>query len=149
VKPILSEKLKIAVGIATTGRREVLTRTIDLLARQNPSSRQFGDMPCPPRMWTSRRWSVFRSNAHRGRSKGLPAQRNMILSLPARPISSCSSTYDFFADRDYLANVERIFTASADIVAQPGFCWRMEPMDRAEHRSRNGDDRGTNPMRCE
>jgi len=30
----MSEKLKIAVGIATTGRREVLTRTIDLLAHQ-------------------------------------------------------------------------------------------------------------------
>jgi len=54
-------------------------------------------------------------------AKGLPAQRNMILSATREADIIVFFDDDFFADRDYLANVERIFTASADIVAATGF----------------------------
>jgi len=139
----MSEKLKIAVGIATTGRREVLTRTINLLAHQTRLPDSLVICRCPPRMWTSHRWSVFPAQTLTVvGAKGLPAQRNMILSATREAEYHRVLRRRFFADRDYLANVERIFTASADIVAATGFLLaEWSSWTGAEHRSGNGDDR--------
>jgi len=77
-------------------------------------------------MWTSRRWSVFplkRSPWSEPRDAGT-AQHDSV-GYPRGDIIVFFDD-DFFADRDYLANVERIFTASATSLPQPGFCWRMD-----------------------
>jgi hypothetical protein len=117
----MSEKLIIAVGIATTGRREVLTRTIDLLAHQTRLPDSLVICPVVPEdvdvasleRFPARTLTVVGA-------KGLPAQRNLILSATREADIIVFFDDDFFADRDYLANVEQIFAASADIVAATG-----------------------------
>ena len=118
----MSEKLKIAVGIATTGRREVLTRTIDLLAHQTRLPDSLVICPVSPEDVDVASLERFPAQTLTvAGAKGLPAQRNMILSATREADIIVFFDDDFFADRDYLANVERIFTASADIVAATGF----------------------------
>jgi GT2 family glycosyltransferase len=118
----MSEKLRIAVGIATTGRREVLTRTIDLLAHQTRLPDHLVICPVAPEDMDLASLQRFPAPTLTvGGAKGLPAQRNMILSATRDADIIVFFDDDFFADRSYLASLEKIFAAAADIVAATGF----------------------------
>jgi hypothetical protein len=116
-----SNGLNIVVGIATTGRAEILARTVDLLARQSRLPDRL--LICPA---TDTDVDVDSLSCHpmpaevvRG-PVGLPAQRNRILSaaFPADIIVFFDD--DFFVQSDYLANLEDIFMAHPDVVGLTG-----------------------------
>src|SRR5947209_9709320 len=101
-------RLKLAVGIATIGRREVLSETVNLLASQNrvpdqlilcPVNPDDIDLGCTESFPT--RVEVLFGPA------GLPAQRNRILAACSAADVIVFFDDDFFAEADYLAEVER------------------------------------------
>lgn len=116
VKPI-----EIVVGIATAGRRDVLSHTLDLIARQTrlpdnlvicPAALEDVDPAClegfPSRI----------STVTGGR--GLTTQRNQILSKAGAADVIVFFDDDYFPQPDYLAEVEKIFMQHADVVALTG-----------------------------
>jgi GT2 family glycosyltransferase len=127
VNQILTEKIlpatamRIAVGIATLGRREVLAGTLDMLARQTrlpdllvicaggaqdadeAALRQF---PTASRLLTG--------------TVGLCAQRNQVLAAATEADIIIFFDDDFFPEPDYLANLERLFVENPDVVAATG-----------------------------
>jgi len=115
-------RLKIAVGIATAGRRDVVQQTIGFLRNQTRlpdllvacplasdklSDRDFPDFPFPV---------VVTSGP-----VGLCAQRNAIL---AKAIDCDLIVFfddDFIAESHYLQELEKIFLNNPDVVAATGF----------------------------
>jgi GT2 family glycosyltransferase len=113
--------LNIVVGIATTGRAEILARTIDLLAQQTRLPDRL--VICPARAGDVDASTLERFPMPAAVVQGpvgLPAQRNKILSaaVPADIIVFFDD--DFFAEPDYLANLENIFVAHPDVVGVTG-----------------------------
>jgi hypothetical protein len=114
-------RLNIAVGIATTGRREVLSRTIDLLAQQTRLPDSLVVCPVTSEDLDVGQLEHFPVPAFAvSGAAGLPAQRNLILSAQKDTDVIVFFDDDFFPFRDYLAQVERLFLARADIVALTG-----------------------------
>jgi len=116
-----SGTLKIAVGIATTGRRDVLTRTISVLAEQtrlpdrlvicpvkdiDVDEAALRDFPKP--------FLIVRGPV------GLPAQRNKILSAIWDADIIVFLDDDFFVERHYIERLEEILVANPDIVGLTG-----------------------------
>jgi GT2 family glycosyltransferase len=116
-----AQGLNIVVGIATTGRAEILARTIDLLAQQTRLPDRL--VICPARAGDVDAGSLERfpkpAVIVRG-PVGLPAQRNKILSaaFPADIIVFFDD--DFFVEPDYLASLENVFAAHPDVVGVTG-----------------------------
>jgi GT2 family glycosyltransferase len=117
-----ANSMRIAVGIATFGRREVLVRTIDVLTRQtrlpdllvisaggpdDADESSLRNFPAPTRLITG--------------TIGLCAQRNKILSAVAEADILVFFDDDFFPGPDYLAHLERVFLENSDVVAATGF----------------------------
>jgi len=115
-------RLKIAVGIATAGRREVVQQTIGFLRNQTRlpdllvacplvsdklSDRDFPDFPFPV---------VVTSGP-----VGLCAQRNAILAKAADCDLSVFFDDDFIAESHYLQELEKTFLNNPDVVAATGF----------------------------
>jgi hypothetical protein len=114
-------RLKISVGIATTGRREVLSRTIGLLAQQTRRPDSLVVCPIRPDDLDAEQLKRFPAPAFSVTgSAGLPAQRNLILSALKETDVIVFFDDDFFPFADYLAQVERFFLDHADIVALTG-----------------------------
>lgn len=114
-------QLRIAVGIATTGRRDVLAETIDLIAQQSrqpdilvvcPVTSDDVDQAVLDRFPAPA--SVVRGAA------GLPAQRNLILKAVTDADIIVFFDDDFFPRRDYLAAIESLFLAAPDVAAITG-----------------------------
>jgi succinoglycan biosynthesis transport protein ExoP len=119
---MLGEKLKLAVGIATTGRREILARTIDLLACQTLLPDRL--VICPVKAEDVDLASLERFPAPSlvvTGASGLPAQRNRILSTIDDADIVVFFDDDFFATDNYLKNLAGIFTDHLDVVAVTGF----------------------------
>ena len=115
-------RLKIAVGIATAGRREVVQQTIGFLRNQTRlpdllvacplvsdklSDRDFPDFPFPV---------VVTSGP-----VGLCAQRNAILAKAADCDLIVFFDDDFIAESHYLQELEKTFLNNPDVVAATGF----------------------------
>jgi len=113
--------LRIAVGIATAGRRDVVRQTIGLLREQTRlpdllvacpltadklSDRDFPDFPFP---------IIVTSGP-----VGLCAQRNAILAKAADCDVIVFFDDDFLAEPHYLEELEKVFQADANIVAVTG-----------------------------
>jgi len=113
--------LKIAVGIATAGRSEILSEAVQLLKQQLrlpdvlivcplPSDRVdravLDQFPAPTLVISG--------------PTGLCAQRNMILSAARDADIIVFFDDDFLADEEYLVNLERIFAAHPDVTALTG-----------------------------
>lgn len=111
----------IVVGIATSGRREILSLTIGLLARQTrlpdylvicPASLDdvdasvLVDFPAPAAIVTG--------------ALGSSAQRNRILSEATDADVVVFFDDDYFTCNDYLARIEQLFSDHPDIVAATG-----------------------------
>lgn len=114
-------RLNIAVGIATSGRRKILSRTLDLISQQTrlPDSLVI----CPAVSEDMDPESIERfpfSTAVRLGRRGLTAQRNVILSVAGDADIIVFFDDDFFPQADYLAEVEKIFVLNTDVVAVTG-----------------------------
>jgi GT2 family glycosyltransferase len=115
------EKLNIVVGIATSGRREVLARNIATLADQTRLPDRL--VICPVQEADVDESSLEKfpkpSLVVRGPA-GLPAQRNKILSAITNADIVVFFDDDFFADARYIENLEHIFAGHSDVVAVTG-----------------------------
>jgi GT2 family glycosyltransferase len=115
------ERLNLVVGIATAGRREILSKAVDLLASQSRP---------PDRLLISRMASSDVDDAALERfptstlvldgATGLTAQRNKILSAANNADIVVFFDDDFFACDTYLSNLERLFLTHPEIVAATG-----------------------------
>ena len=115
------ERLKIAVGIATAGRRVILDYTLDLIARQ---TRLPDDLiVCPAAVEDLDAVSLQRlpfTTAVRIGKRGLTVQRNQILSAADTSDVIVFFDDDFFPQLNYLEEVEKLFLRNADVVAVTG-----------------------------
>lgn len=116
-----SGKLRIAVGIATAGRKAILSVALDLLARQSRAPDVL--VVCPALAEDLETGLVdrlpFPTLVRIGR-RGLTAQRNTILSAAADADVIVFFDDDFFPQLNYLEEVERIFLTQAEVVALTG-----------------------------
>jgi hypothetical protein len=116
-----TQQFKIAVGIATSGRKEILCRTIDLIAHQTRLPNNLIICPAQPDdldpAWIER--FPFSAVVRMG-GRGLTKQRNEILSAVGNADVIVFFDDDFFPQSDYLAEVEKIFTQNPDVIAATG-----------------------------
>jgi GT2 family glycosyltransferase len=117
----MSKRLNITVGIATVGRREILSSTIEVLSRQTrlpdslvicPGSSDDVDVGCLSRFPSP---TCVVSG-----SRGLPAQRNAILAATRESDIIVFFDDDFFAEKTYLEILERVFLEHEDVAATTG-----------------------------
>jgi GT2 family glycosyltransferase len=118
---MLTQRLNIVVGIATVGRREVLSETIELLAQQTrlpdrlvicPVTDKDVDLACLQRFPVAT--SVVSGVI------GSSAQRNRIIAEIAEADVVVFFDDDFFPRDDYLEQVEKIFIVHRDVAAATG-----------------------------
>jgi GT2 family glycosyltransferase len=116
-----AEKLDIVVGIATSGRREVLSQNFATLAEQTRLPDRLVICPVKEDDVDERHLGTFPrpSLVVRG-PVGLPAQRNKILSAITKADIVVFFDDDFFADARYIENLENIFVNHPDVVAVTG-----------------------------
>jgi hypothetical protein len=116
-----TEKLNIVVGIATSGRREILAQTIALLAAQSRLPDALVICPVVAEDIDDLSLKEFpRPTRVVSGPRGLPAQRNKILSVVTDADIIVFFDDDFFADARYLENLEVIFLDHLDVVATTG-----------------------------
>jgi GT2 family glycosyltransferase len=114
-------RLNIAVGIATSGRRKILSRTLDLISQQTRLPDSLVVCPAVPEDMDPESIERFPfSTAVRLGRRGLTAQRNVILSVAGDADIIVFFDDDFFPQADYLAEVEKIFVLNTDVVAVTG-----------------------------
>ena len=119
--PQTSGKLRIAVGIATAGRKAVLSVALDLLARQSRPPDVL--VICPAVAEDLEPGLVDRlpfPTVVRIGKRGLTAQRNTILSAAGDADVIVFFDDDYFPQLNYLEQVESIFLDHADVVALTG-----------------------------
>jgi GT2 family glycosyltransferase len=116
-----SGTLNIVVGIATTGRRDVLARTISVLAEQTRLPDRLVICPVKDVDVDEGSTRAFPKPTLIVRGPvGLPAQRNEILSAITDADVVVFFDDDFFVDRHYIERLERIFVTNTDIVGVTG-----------------------------
>jgi GT2 family glycosyltransferase len=118
---MLTQQISLAVGIATSGRREILSHTINLISRQTrmpdilivcpATAEDIDEAPIEHFPFTT----VIRT----GR-RGLTKQRNEILSAAGNADVIVFFDDDFFPQSDYLAEVEKLFAEQDDVIAAMG-----------------------------
>src|SRR3954466_7292827 len=114
-------KLRIAVGIATAGRKAVLGVALDLVARQSRPPDIL--VVCPAAAEDLERGLVDRlpfSTVVRIGKRGLTAQRNTILAAVVDADVIVFFDDDFFPQQNYLEPRENIFLGHPDGVALTG-----------------------------
>jgi GT2 family glycosyltransferase len=114
--------LNLIVGIATAGRRTVLSATIELLARQTRLPDRLVICPASPDDVDAAAIDRFQAPVLVvNGATGLPAQRNRILSTCAEADVIVFFDDDFFPAPNYLSEVERLFLEKPDVVGATGF----------------------------
>jgi hypothetical protein len=114
-------KLNIAVGIATSGRCEILAQTIALLAKQTRLPDRLVICPAKDSDVDEASLASFpRPTAVVRGPIGLPAQRNKILSAVADADVIAFFDDDFFVSSHYLEYLESIFRDNENIVGVTG-----------------------------
>jgi hypothetical protein len=115
------EPLRIAVGIATAGRRQVLSRSIELVLGQTFRPERI--LVSPVRAADVDLSKLFAGNVPSQvliGAVGLPAQRNLILKGAKDADVIVFFDDDFFPCADYLDQVERLFRTQPEIIALTG-----------------------------
>jgi hypothetical protein len=117
----LTENYCIAVGIATSGRREILSHTLDRIAQQTrlPDILVICPAVSEDMDYNSIKRLPFSTVVRLGR-RGLTAQRNVILSAIGNADIIVFFDDDFFPQPNYLAEVEKIFALNTEVVAATG-----------------------------
>jgi GT2 family glycosyltransferase len=115
------ERLNMVVGIATAGRREILSKAIGLLANQSrPPDRLLISRMSPSDVDEASLQRFPASTVVLDGAAGLTAQRNKILSAANDADIFVFFDDDFFVCENYLSNLERLFLAHPNIVAATG-----------------------------
>jgi len=116
-----ARKLNIVVGIATSGRREVLALNMSVLARQSRLPDRVVICPVKPADVDDVALTNFpKPTLVVSGPVGLPAQRNRILAECAQDDIIVFFDDDFFADDRYIENLEALFASRPNIVAVTG-----------------------------
>jgi GT2 family glycosyltransferase len=98
------------VGIATTGRREILTETIRELSRLRPAPTRIVVCPASPAdLDEPAALAIFPALQVVRAGRGLPRQRNAILDACEGDHLITFIDDDFFPATDFLAQIERLF----------------------------------------
>jgi GT2 family glycosyltransferase len=114
--------LNLTVGIATAGRRAVLSATIDLIARQRRLPDHLVICRVSPEDLDPAAIDRFPTPVLiMDGVTGLPAQRNHILSACHEADVIVFFDDDFFPAPDYLFELERLFRERPDVVGATGF----------------------------
>ncbi|WP_235983999.1 glycosyltransferase family 2 protein [Bradyrhizobium australiense] len=114
-------KLRIAVGIATAGRRAILNYTLDLIARQTRPPDALIVCPATPEDLHAELLLRFPyTTSVRLGKRGLTAQRNQILAAANASDVIVFFDDDFFPQLNYLEEIERLFLECVDVVAITG-----------------------------
>lgn len=117
----MTSTIKIAVGVATAGRPDILAETLHELARQIRLPDAVFVCPASPGDFDGARAQglpyALRPVASR---RGLCAQRNAILDAAADFDVMAFFDDDFFASRCFLKEAERLFVSQPDVVAASG-----------------------------
>jgi hypothetical protein len=114
-------KLNIAVGIATAGRKSILSHTLELIARQ--TRRPDVLIACPAAdddLDAEVLTNLPFSTVVRTGKRGLTSQRNQILAAAVASDIIVFFDDDFFPQLNYLEELEKIFLDNADVVAVTG-----------------------------
>lgn len=113
--------MNIVVGIATAGRREVLSETLLHLTRQTRLPNSILVCPSAPEDIDENRLSALAVDVRvvKG-SKGSSAQRNAILDHATTADLIVFFDDDFLPHHDFLAETERLLAREADIVVATG-----------------------------
>jgi GT2 family glycosyltransferase len=115
------QRLNMVVGIATAGRREILSRAVDLLARQSrPPDRLLISRMAPSDVDEASLQRFPASTLVLDGAAGSSVQRNSILAAASDADVVVFFDDDFFACDTYLSNLERLFLAHPNIVAATG-----------------------------
>ena len=114
-------RFKIAVGIATAGRRDILTEALRELSRQTRQPDMVFVCPAAERDYDAAEAAnlPYPLLVVKG-PRGLPAQRNAILDAARDFAILIFFDDDFFPLPSYLAEVEHCFAAQATVVAMSG-----------------------------
>ncbi|MBV9561733.1 MAG: glycosyltransferase [Bradyrhizobium sp.] len=118
-----STQLIVAVGIATAGRREILTQTLATLTRQRRLPDLLVVCPVAPENDVDAAALAnlpFRSKVVTGPA-GLPAQRNAILAACADADVVVFFDDDFFPEGGYLAELEKLLVENEKVICVTGF----------------------------
>lgn len=113
--------MRLAVGIATVGRRETLTETLAEIAKQSrlPDALIVCSSAIEDVDEEALRTLPFSALSIRC-GLGLPAQRNAIVRHAGEADVIAFFDDDFFPDSSYLANVETLFRRHPDVVVATG-----------------------------
>lgn len=112
--------MKIAIAIATAGRREVLSDTIGHLARQTRRAEELLVCPARPADLDEACLEGFPSPTRVVAGPiGLPAQRNALIDATDAEVIVFFDD-DFLPADDFLAQTERLFTERTDVVVATG-----------------------------
>jgi polysaccharide biosynthesis transport protein len=115
------ERLNMVVGIATAGRREILSRAVNLLASQSrPPDRLLISRMAPSDVDESALERFPAPTRVLDGATGLTAQRNRILATASDADVVVFFDDDFFVCDSYLSNLEKLFLAHPNIVAATG-----------------------------
>lgn len=113
-------KLKIAIAIATAGRRESVAKTIEWLAKQSRVADEL--LICPAK---KEDFDTHCLSTYPGKSLtlygpiGLPAQRNVLLDATKSDIIIFFDD-DFLPASDYVAEIETFFNSALNVVIATG-----------------------------
>lgn len=110
---------RIVVGIATTGRPAILTKTVEMLKRQGRQADRI--LVCPARADDVEQ-SIVETGAVTivNGNPGLPAQRNAILAAAGKADIVVFFDDDFFPEDNFLEQVEAVFRQHPDVVMVTG-----------------------------
>ena len=113
--------MKIAIAIATAGRREGLSETISYLRRQTRTADALYICPAGDTDLDESCLAGFPSPAHvvRG-ARGLPAQRNAILRQMADEDIVVFFDDDFLPEATFIAEVESLYANNPDVLLATG-----------------------------
>jgi glycosyltransferase involved in cell wall biosynthesis len=118
----VKKRLKIAVGIATAGRREVLGATMRLLSRQTRPPDLLVICASDPRDVDNLELEKFPTPALVVTAPiGLPPQRNRILRETGDADVIVFFDDDFLPHATYLANLEALFAGNSSVAGATGF----------------------------
>jgi GT2 family glycosyltransferase len=112
--------LKIAIAIATAGRREVLTETVVFMRNQQRRAEEFLLCPAKPEDADVEKLAAAQDNLAVVQSPvGLCHQRNALMAASRADVMVFFDD-DFLPDADFLTEIEKLFLANPDVVMATG-----------------------------
>lgn len=113
-------RLRVVVAIATKGRPEILTRTVELLGRQSRVADFILVCPAGPQDVQPEMLQLGPNIRLVNATPGLTAQRNALLAAASKSDVVVFIDDDFIAESSYLEETEALFIRKPDVVMATG-----------------------------